>query len=32
MMNININSRQGVLQEEGSMLLVSRPKLRKAQG
>ena len=29
---MNINFRQGVLQEEGSMLLVSRAKLCKAQG
>ena len=32
MMNININFGQGVLQEEGGMLLVSRAKLHKAQG
>ena len=32
MMNINIYFGQGVLQEEGSMLLVSRAKLPKAQG
>ena len=32
MMNININFGQGVLQEEGITLLVSRTKLHKVQG